>query len=151
MSAWRETKLEQMHCGWHSQAIAYTIGLRSVFKNCVGYLDGTIFPFECKPQIQGVEHYYSRKTCYGLNAQVVCDDDCRVRYIYCGWATSVHDNRAWQHCAIHNACGDFFSTKEYMLVDSSHKPTDIVIPAFKKGSCSHSKIPRNISIQHWSK
>lgn len=76
------------------QVISSRIPSRSVFQHCVGYLDGTIFPFECKPEIQSAEDYFSRKSNYDLNAQVVCDDQCRIRYIYCGWPVSVHYNRA---------------------------------------------------------
>lgn len=33
----------------------------STFDHCVGFLDGTIFPFETKPQMDGAEDYYIRK------------------------------------------------------------------------------------------
>jgi hypothetical protein len=41
----------------------------SPFKNCIGFIDGTLFPFEFKPTLNG-EDYFSRKSCYALNAQV---------------------------------------------------------------------------------
>ena len=37
--------------------------------NCIGYVDGTLFPLANKPILSG-ESYYSRKCSYAINSQV---------------------------------------------------------------------------------
>ena len=53
--------------------IASRIESSGYFRFCVGSVDGTLFPFENKPSLNG-EDYWTRKGCYALNAQIVCDD-----------------------------------------------------------------------------
>jgi hypothetical protein len=54
-----------------------------LFQNCVGFIDGTLVPFERKPSIHG-EDYYCRKGFYALNIQVVFDDALRIRDVVIG-------------------------------------------------------------------
>lgn len=117
------------------RAICARIAQRSGFRHCVEYLDGTVFPFEFKPQVPSSEDYFSRKSTYGLNAQVVFDDHCRIRYICCGWPASTHAKRVWLHTAVHIEYASFFSKRGYLLVDSAYKASEFVIPACKKGRC----------------
>lgn len=115
------------------RVISSRIASRSTFQHCVEFLDGIIFLFESRLEISLVEDHFSRNSNYGLNAQVVCDDQCRIRYVYCGWLASVYDNRACQHGAVHRNYPRFFSRKEYLLVDSTYQASDCIIPAYKKG------------------
>src|SRR4030095_7830788 len=48
----------------------------SGFTSCIGFADGTLFPFESKPSLNG-EDWYSRKGRYGMAALIVCDDHKR--------------------------------------------------------------------------
>ncbi|ETV63720.1 hypothetical protein H257_19351, partial [Aphanomyces astaci] len=40
------------------------------FTGCIGFIDGTFFPYEFKPTLCG-EDYYSRKGCYAVAAQII--------------------------------------------------------------------------------
>ena len=50
--------------------IALRIEQAGVFPNCVGFIDGTVFPLEFKPTLNGSD-YFSRKSSYAVNAQVI--------------------------------------------------------------------------------
>lgn len=69
--------------------------LGSGFKNCIGFIDGTLSPLETKPVLNGSD-YYCRNACYAVTSQMVCDDHARIRSVYTGWPGSTHDNRS--HC-----------------------------------------------------
>lgn len=67
-------------------AIASRIGALDAsesFTNCVGFIDGTLFPLETRPELNG-EDYYSRKGCYALSSQIVCNDYGAITYINIG-------------------------------------------------------------------
>ena len=53
------------------------------FPHCVGFVDGTLFIFQDKPERDGTD-YYSRKGYYGMAGLVICDDLKRIRYLYTG-------------------------------------------------------------------
>lgn len=118
------------------RAISMRIASSGAFSHCIGNFDGTIFPFEFKPQIKAAEDYYSRKVCYALNAQVVCNDKCRIRYLYCGWPVSLHDNRA-QNCEVQRQSAEYFSKRECLLVDSAYKASHHIISEFKRVEGCH--------------
>jgi len=56
------------------------------FVNCIGVIDGTLFPFAFAPTVN-VEDYFTRKRDYAI-----CDDVTRITWIKMGWPGSVHDN-----------------------------------------------------------
>ncbi len=101
------------------------------FVNCVGIIDGTLFPLELKPQLNS-EDYYTRKGGYATHSLIVCDHLARIRWIKLGWPGSVHDNRVWMNCELQTNQSAFFNHKEYILGDSAFKVSDVMIPAFKK-------------------
>jgi hypothetical protein len=45
--------------------------------NCVDIIDGTMFPLEIRPLING-EDYFTRKGFFGINGLVTCDDFGRI-------------------------------------------------------------------------
>ena len=61
------------------------------FPNCVGSIDGTLLPLECRPTING-EDYKGRKFGYSVHAMIVCDDQGIIRDYVVGWPGSTHDN-----------------------------------------------------------
>jgi hypothetical protein len=111
--------------------IAQRIQVKYGFPNCVGMVDGTLLPLECKPQTNG-EDYYTRKGGYALNALITCDDVARVRDVVVGWPGSVHDNRVWSNTDIHKDPQRFLAQNQYLLGDSAFQASAIMIPAFKK-------------------
>ncbi|KAJ3232984.1 hypothetical protein HDU78_006727, partial [Chytriomyces hyalinus] len=66
-------------------AITTTIQRKYAFQNCIGFIDSTLFPLETKPSEYG-EDFDTRKGCYAVNAQVICDHKTRIMYFYTGWA-----------------------------------------------------------------
>jgi hypothetical protein len=67
--------------------------------NCVGIIDGTLFPLETIPIING-EDYFTRKGFYGINGLITCDNFGRIMDIVLGWPGSVHDNHFWMNSSI---------------------------------------------------
>jgi len=111
--------------------IAKRIEDKFMFPNCVGFPDGTLLPLELKPQLGG-EDYFSRKSCYAVNALITCDDIGRVRDVVIGWPGSVHDNRVWRTSVMYAKRESYFSPNEYLLGDSAFGASRVMIPAFKK-------------------
>jgi hypothetical protein len=80
--------------------MAAQIGRFTGFKNCVGFIDGTLLPLEAKPSIDP-QDYYSRKGLYGLATLVVCDENKRIIYYLTGWPGCSHDTWLWENCDLH--------------------------------------------------
>ena len=103
----------------------------SGFSQCIGFVDGTLFPLSEKPQHDG-EDYFSRKGCYGIAGLLVCDDNKRIRYTYTGWAGCAHDARVYANSALALKSNQLFAGQEYLLADSAYTPDPTIIPAFKR-------------------
>ncbi|KNE89703.1 hypothetical protein PSTG_16834 [Puccinia striiformis f. sp. tritici PST-78] len=67
-----------------------------IFRNCVGFVDGTIIPLESAPT-KNKEDYWMRKTLYALNSLLVCDRNKRIIYSFHGWCGSAHDQRVYKN------------------------------------------------------
>jgi DDE superfamily endonuclease len=102
------------------------------FPNCVGLIDGTLFPLAFKPKLNG-EDYFTRKGGYSVNGLVICDDQARITWFGMGWPGSVHDNRVWSNSEIFLNKQQYFTCKEYLLGDSAFSTSSIMVPAYKKG------------------
>ena len=117
-----------------------------VFKDCVGIIDGTLFPLCQKPRAFG-EDYFCRKSMYAVHSLITCDDVGRIRDAVIGWPGSVHDNRVWKNSYLRkNAFSEnrhrFFSEMQYLLGDSAFEASRVMIPAYRKvrgGSLSRMK------------
>jgi hypothetical protein len=79
--------------------IAESIRKKFDIPNCVGIIDGRLFPLETRPLING-EYYFTRKGFYGINGLITCDDFGRIMDIVIGWPGYVHDNRVWMNSSI---------------------------------------------------
>ncbi|GBG85352.1 hypothetical protein CBR_g39995 [Chara braunii] len=62
------------------------------FPRCVGAIDCTHFYIE-KHRNERLECYYDRTRQFSIIAQVVCDHECRISYVYVGSPGSVHNSR----------------------------------------------------------
>ena len=101
------------------------------FINCVGLIDGTLFPLVFAPTLNA-EDYFTRKGGYALHALIICDDMARITSIDMGWPGSVHDNRIWSNSDVFLNKDKYFTKQEYLLGDSAFAPSSIMIPSFKK-------------------
>jgi hypothetical protein len=102
-----------------------------VFANCVGFVDGTYIILRYAP-LTDWYYYYNRKSSYGLNAMVVCDDRRRILYTRVGDTSAVHDTRVFDNSRLGREPDEFFSAGEYLLGDSAYTCTDHMITPFKK-------------------
>jgi DDE superfamily endonuclease len=77
------------------QEISKRIQQDSFFPNCVGFIDGTLFPLAFCPSSKDTPDYSGRKHAYSLSVMIVNDDQRMIRYYLSGWPGSFHDNRVW--------------------------------------------------------
>jgi len=54
------------------------------FINCVGVIDGTLFPLAFAPMVNG-EDYYTRKGDCEIKGLFIFDDAARINWIKIGW------------------------------------------------------------------
>ena len=100
--------------------------------NCVGLIDGTLYPLKNKP-IEVGANYWTRKCCYAINAQIVCTHDRKITYLYTGWSGAVHDQRAISNSDLVLSARKYFNDSQHLLGDSAYTPSIYIIPCFKKG------------------
>jgi len=50
------------------------------FVNCVGLIDGTLFPLAFAPMVN-CEDYYTRKGDYAIKGLIICDDAARITWV----------------------------------------------------------------------
>jgi hypothetical protein len=101
------------------------------FPNCVGIVDGTVFPLAHKPALCGEEYWY-RKGGYSLHCLVICDDEMRILDYLVGYPGSVHDNRVWSKTDQCLRYHQYFSRLQYLLADSAFTTSTHLIAAFKR-------------------
>jgi len=69
------------------------------FVNCIGLIDGTLFPLAFAPMVNG-EDYYMKKGDYAIKGLAIFDDAVRITWVEMGWPGSVHDNCLWSNSDI---------------------------------------------------
>ena len=114
------------------------------FRNCVGVMDGTLFPLAFRPLSKDAPDYSGRKHAYSISALIICDDQRRIRYINAGWPGTAHDNRILRNSNIFQRPLSFFAERQYILGDSAFENTWFVVLAFKKPRGN--KLPREQEI-----
>ena len=85
------------------------------FVNCVGLIDGTLFPLAFAPTLNA-EDYFTRKGNYAIKALFVCDDTAKITLVEIGWPGSMHDNRVWLNSDVYLAKKCISATKSTCLV-----------------------------------
>lgn len=89
---------------WHTAEDKFRMKQRlrdagfELFEDCIGVVDGTMFPFKWKPfpDDRAVQYWNYRKKSYGLQATIVCDDMGRIIHFSSVYPGSVHDARCWR-------------------------------------------------------
>jgi len=102
-----------------------------LFPNCVGIIDGTLFPLFFKPDCIDAPDYFGRKCCYSLSVPIICDDKKRIRYYVAGWAGCTHDNRIWKNTEVCIHAEQYFSRMQYLLGDSAYECSDHMVAAYR--------------------
>ncbi|RPB21763.1 hypothetical protein L211DRAFT_755297, partial [Terfezia boudieri ATCC MYA-4762] len=70
----------------------------SIFSECIGIVDGTLIPFKWRPypkENMAIQYRNYRKSRYGLQATVVCDDMARILFFHSTFPGSSHDARCF--------------------------------------------------------
>ena len=111
-------------------SIAAGILEKSGLPNCVGIIDGTLFPLAFAPQTEDAPDYKGRKHLYTLSSVIVCDHQRLIRYYVAGWPGSTHDNRIARNTAMWNSPSEFFEDHEYIIGDSAFENTWFMVSAF---------------------
>ena len=111
-------------------SIADAIMEKSGLPNCVGIIDGTLFPLAFAPQTQDSPDYKGRKHLYTLSSVIVCDHNRLVRYYVAGWPGSTHDNRIARNTAMWNDPPTYYRDHEYIIGDSAFENNWFMVSAF---------------------
>jgi hypothetical protein len=102
------------------------------FQNCLGFVDGTLFPFANQPATKDASDYHGRKSGYGLSSLIMCDDQRIIRYYVSGWPASAHDNRIFRNSDLFQRPNQYFSPTQYVLGDSAFQNMWFMVSAYKK-------------------
>jgi hypothetical protein len=100
--------------------------------NCIGLIDGTLFPLAFAPQTEDAPDYSGRKYGYSLSALIVCDDQRLIRYYLAGWPGSAHDQRVFEKTKLFRKPFRFFSPRQYMLGDSAFENEWFMVASYRK-------------------
>jgi DDE superfamily endonuclease len=99
--------------------------------NCVGFVDGTLFPLGTMPQTKDRADYFGRKQTYALSTMIVCDHNRKIRSYLAGWPGCTHDNRIFKNMKIARQPEHHFSHKEYILGDSAFENNWFMVSSYK--------------------
>jgi len=97
------------------------------FVNCIGLINGTLFPLDFASMVNG-EDYYTRKGDYAIKGMFICDDAVRIMWIEVGWLGIVHNNPVWSNSEIYLGRDKYFDQNEYLLGDSAFLTSAVMIP-----------------------
>jgi hypothetical protein len=96
----------------------------------VGIVDGTHICFEQKPHIDG-EVYFSRKSRYSINLQLICDDKKRITFYQTGWPGSVGDSTIFDESHLCKQPELYFSNDEFLLADAGYGAKAFICTPYK--------------------
>lgn len=111
--------------------IASKIQSDFTFPNCVGVVDGTLFPLAMQPQTKDFADYSGRKFGFSMAAIIVSDHDRIIRYYLSGWPGSCHDNRVYNQTKLAKNPNNFFSEQEYIIGDSAFANSKHMVSSYK--------------------
>ena len=131
--------------------IAETFYFKHQLPNCVGVIDGTLFPLAFKPQRDDYKGFHGRKHLYSLSTLIVNDHKRRVRYFLAGWPGTAHDERIMKNSKLVFENKSMFAENEFIIGDSAFTARSFIVPSFKKPT--EAPIPREFELcnQHLAK
>ena len=102
---------------------------------CLGVLDGTHIPINCKAPSEHPEQYINRKNFHSIQLQAVCDCDRFFTDFYCAFPGSVHNARFLRNSPLHEACEnnetDMFPGDSYIIGDTAYPLKTWLVTGFK--------------------
>jgi hypothetical protein len=107
-----------------------------VWVNCIGTVNGTLFPLTYAPRSNDASNYKGRKHIYTLTTMIVNDDKRKVRKYLSGFPGSVHDNRVYRSMGLSQTPSEFFGsggdpTRYFLLGDSAFSNSPTLVLAYK--------------------
>ena len=117
------------------------VKIKTRFKNdsgvvgAVGIIDGTPVVLSQRPTIDG-EVFWSRKSCYCINLQLVCDDRGLIRWFLTGWPGSVYDNTIFERSQLCTNTNRYFNPGEFIMADSGYALKMHCITPYKQPQAS---------------
>lgn len=102
----------------------------TIFRNCIGFLDGSVVVLKYKPMLDS-EAYYSRKSTYGFNLQAICDWERRFIWVSMSHTASAHDSTVFKSSPLYRDIQRFFTQDEYVLADKAYALERHVITPYK--------------------
>ena len=100
--------------------------------NCVGIIDGTMFPLGFEPETDDSGDYNGRKYKYSLTFLICCDHRRLITYYYGGWPGCTHDNKMFRYSQMYRNPEQFFKHNEYMIGDSAFENQWFSVAAYPK-------------------
>mmetsp|Transcript_6856 Transcript_6856/g.6158 ORF Transcript_6856/g.6158 Transcript_6856/m.6158 type:complete len:404 (+) Transcript_6856:89-1300(+) len=85
----------------------------------IGIVDGTPVHFHQRPKVDG-EVFWTRKSRYSLNIQLICDDNGKILFYQVGWPGSVYDSTVFGRSIIASNPMNYFSNGQYILGDAGY-------------------------------
>jgi DDE superfamily endonuclease len=101
------------------------------FPNCVGMIDGTLFPLARCPSTNDCPDYSGRKHQYSLSVIIINDDSRLIRYYISGWPGSAHDNRIFNNTPVTQKPHEYFTERQYLLGDSAFENSNHMVSSYK--------------------
>lgn len=101
------------------RAIAERFHRNYGLKGCVGIIDGTPIVFNQRPAVDG-EVYWSRKSEYSMNVQLICDDQMLIRFHLVGWPGSCYDSTVFERSFMYRNPLLFFSINQFLIADAGY-------------------------------
>lgn len=102
------------------------------FPNCVGIIDGTLFPLAFEPETEDAPDYKGRKYQYSLTCLIVCDDQCLIQYYLAGWPGCAHDERVFRNSKLYREAQRHFSLLQYILGDSAFENLWFIVSSYRR-------------------
>jgi DDE superfamily endonuclease len=100
--------------------------------NCIGVVDGTLFPLGNDPRSEDAPDYHGRKFLYSMSTIIVNDDTKRMRHYLAGFPGSTHDNRIYSNTELFNYPDKYFGDNYFVLGDSAFENTNTMVTSFEK-------------------
>ena len=134
------TNMKDQYLKWPNEderkIIKQQIQSISQLPNCVGLIDGTLFPLAFMPSTPDAPDYKGRKHGYSISYIIVCDHNRLITYAYGGWPGCTHDNRVFRNSTLYTSPLNFFGPSEYLLGDSAFECTPFMVSAYTHPSGS---------------
>lgn len=119
--------------------------------NCVGIIDGTLFPLAFRPQTEDAPDYKGRKYSYSISGIIVCDDRRYIRYYEFGWPGCAHDNRIARNCDMWRSPNNYFEDRQYIMGDSAFENKWFMVSAFSSPAGQAMSMDKSLFNKHLSK